>query len=256
MTTRVTNSLPLVNFGILAPAAAPANAAAPPPAPEQKKRSNAVDAFDASAFSSAPAALDAAADLFPGLDALDPLTYKVAGNYKLPGDSPAELQAVKDAVASRTPTQNAAAIELNKTGSNSLWLHYADDFANKAGPIKGFLVKALLEVVLGTDGVAVALQKFAAHEPRPYMKDPSIPLITPPAKGDSYPSGHAASAYAAATVLSHFMPERKDELFSAAANVGRSRVYLGVHYPGDVAYGARFGSAWAHALLLEKGVKA
>jgi len=79
--------------------------------------------------------------------------------------------------------------------------------------------------------------------------------------GFSYPSGHSlvsTSLYLTIAILAaRHMPETKGRilLFCLAivviSLVGMSRVYLGVHYPRDVASGVLLGVAWA--LLLAGG---
>jgi membrane-associated phospholipid phosphatase len=57
----------------------------------------------------------------------------------------------------------------------------------------------------------------------------------------SFPSGHSASSFAAATALSIYYPKAAPVAFTLAAGVGLSRVHLGVHYPSDAAVGAAVG---------------
>jgi undecaprenyl-diphosphatase len=61
----------------------------------------------------------------------------------------------------------------------------------------------------------------------------------------SFPSGHSASAFAGAWLLSHDLPGQRPFLFLLAALVAFSRIYLGDHYPGDVVSGALSGMALA-----------
>ena len=64
----------------------------------------------------------------------------------------------------------------------------------------------------------------------------------------SFPSGHAAAAFAGATLLSSALPGLAPLFFAYAFVVAFARVYLGVHYPSDVLIGAGAGITLA-ALL-------
>ena len=61
----------------------------------------------------------------------------------------------------------------------------------------------------------------------------------------SFPSGHAASAVAAAITLGRIWPRGRLLLWSLATLVALSRIYVGVHYPLDVLGGAALGVACA-----------
>ena len=58
----------------------------------------------------------------------------------------------------------------------------------------------------------------------------------------SYPSGHAASAFAFSTAVGAEFPQADTALRLAASLVAYSRVHTGVHYPGDVIAGALIGA--------------
>lgn len=57
----------------------------------------------------------------------------------------------------------------------------------------------------------------------------------------SFPSSHAAVAFAGAAVLVKIFPKGKWFLYSLAALIAFSRVYLGVHYPLDIVGGMILG---------------
>jgi len=58
----------------------------------------------------------------------------------------------------------------------------------------------------------------------------------------SFPSGHSASSFAGAAAITAFYPAAAPLVFTLAAAVGVSRVYLGHHFPSDVAVGAATGT--------------
>jgi undecaprenyl-diphosphatase len=57
----------------------------------------------------------------------------------------------------------------------------------------------------------------------------------------SFPSGHTASSFAAATALAFFYPKAAPLAYTLATGVGVSRVHLGVHFPSDAAVGGVIG---------------
>jgi len=65
----------------------------------------------------------------------------------------------------------------------------------------------------------------------------------------SFPSSHAANLFGLATVVGAFYRRTRYYLYPLAALVAIGRVYLGVHYPSDVAAGAIFGAAVGWGLL-------
>lgn len=60
-------------------------------------------------------------------------------------------------------------------------------------------------------------------------------------KDFSFPSGHASTAFAAATILTFFDKKRRWFYYLVAILISYSRIYLGCHYFFDVVVGALFG---------------
>jgi undecaprenyl-diphosphatase len=66
----------------------------------------------------------------------------------------------------------------------------------------------------------------------------------------SFPSGHAATSFAAATILAYFDKKRKKLFYLIAVLIAFSRVYLGYHYFLDVIVGAMLGYLISKFILL------
>ena len=61
----------------------------------------------------------------------------------------------------------------------------------------------------------------------------------------SFPSGHAASAFAFAYAVGRHLPVLAVPIRLLAGGVAYSRVHIGVHYPGDVVIGSIVGAGTA-----------
>lgn len=85
--------------------------------------------------------------------------------------------------------------------------------------------------------------------PRPYVAL-GLPLLIPPPGGTSFPSAHAASSFASATVL--FLRCRGwigRAAMALAAAIAFSRIFFTVHYFSDVAAGTILGILCALLVL-------
>jgi undecaprenyl-diphosphatase len=154
-------------------------------------------------------------------------------------------RAVYEAVA-RTPTAtlDGPVRRLSHAADNSrLWLAIAAATALLGGA-RGR--RAALEgvVSIGVTSATVNLGLKRAHRRR--RPDRAAALwparhVAMPASA-SFPSGHAASAFAFAYAVGRHLPGLAVPIRLLAAGVAYSRVHTGVHYPGDVVIGSVVGA--------------
>jgi undecaprenyl-diphosphatase len=117
----------------------------------------------------------------------------------------------------------------------------------------------LFALVLGH--VASDVLKELTVRPRPLASLPEVRLLVAEPSSYAFPSGHATSAFSAATgvVLVAKRSLKRVPLWGwgmlvLAAAMSYSRVYVGVHYPADVVAGVGLGIAcgWIGAWSMAK----
>ena len=104
---------------------------------------------------------------------------------------------------------------------------------------RGLLVATVIAVA-AADLAARALQAGVGRDRPPLQLPDPAPLVHVPHTG-SFPSGHAATSFAAATVLALALPRLAVPVALLALAIAFSRLYVGVHYPLDSLAGAALG---------------
>ena len=158
-------------------------------------------------------------------------------------------RAVYQAVADTpSPELDGAFRRLSTAADHSrLWLGIAGAMALLGGS-RGR--RAAFEGVLaiGTTSAAVNLGiKPFARRRRPARAEPAPfgDRYVPMPKSTSFPSGHAASAFAFAYAVAREAPRLAVPIGLLAGAVAHSRVHTGVHYPSDVVIGSIVGAGTA-----------
>ncbi len=160
--------------------------------------------------------------------------------------------------ASDTPSLDVAMRGLSRAADHSkLWFAVAAALAILGGP-SGRLAARKGLVSLGiASGFANLVAKPLTTRRRPARKEAEELArrhVQMP-RSSSFPSGHAASAFAFATGAAAAQPLLSAPLRALATLVGYSRVHTGVHYPADVLAGAFIGVSAAELTghLLDRG---
>lgn len=83
--------------------------------------------------------------------------------------------------------------------------------------------------------------KGVVNRSRPFDMIESIKILTWISSTSSFPSGHAASSFAAAFVISKFKKKITGYVYILAFIISLSRIYLLLHYPSDVFIGMILG---------------
>ncbi len=106
------------------------------------------------------------------------------------------------------------------------------------GRIAAFLI---IICIIISDQTSSAIIKNLVDRVRPCNVFPWVHLLVHCSNSFSFPSSHAVNHFAGAFLLSHFYPEYKVWLYLGSFLVSISRVFVGVHYPSDVAGGIIIG---------------
>ena len=109
-------------------------------------------------------------------------------------------------------------------------------------------VMRLLPSVVGATWMVEYPVKGYFRRRRPFVEIVRALVIGKRPGSWSFPSGHTASSFASAWVLSTVWPRRAPVFFGLALMVGFSRIYVGAHYPGDVVSGAVCGVSLSEVL--------
>lgn len=85
------------------------------------------------------------------------------------------------------------------------------------------------------------LLKNVVQRIRPFYSNDMIQLLIPPPGEFSFPSGHSMSSFVAATILYGYHKTWGIIAYILAFLIAISRIYLYVHFPTDILFGAILG---------------
>jgi undecaprenyl-diphosphatase len=144
------------------------------------------------------------------------------------------------------------AIELSRLGTRGLvWIAVAPIVARFGRRRWLPTIAATAAATSAADSLALgARELFGRKRPCSRLSRRPVPCPATP----SFPSDHAATAAAGATILSSLEPRVAPLLLPFAGAVAYSRVRLRLHHPSDVIAGAVLGAACASAARFVLGL--
>ncbi len=136
------------------------------------------------------------------------------------------------------PGAERAVLAFTRCGEHGLlWLVGSAAGAILDPPRRGLYLRAI-RVVVAAYLTNIGM-KYVVRRRRPELV--GLPPLSSTVTSLSYPSAHSTTSFAAARVLSEGLPAAP--LYGCAAAMAASRVYVGVHYPTDIAAGVALGTA-------------
>jgi len=114
----------------------------------------------------------------------------------------------------------------------------------KGGRTGRIAVALLIPLILLSDQITSGLIKPLVDRTRPceaFEAAGTVRALLGVKTSPSFPSSHAANAFAAAAFFALLYPKRQWIYWIIAVLIALSRVYVGVHYPLDVIVGAAIG---------------
>jgi hypothetical protein len=168
----------------------------------------------------------------------------------------AELAELRQLQKQRSPSVNTAIQYYNAVPATQRWhdLAYTLARAEKQSPNRQARLSAILHTALHDAVIVTWTAKYQFNRKLPSQMAPDVTPVVPitgavPAPEPSYPSEHAAIAGTAVGLLTAFFPKEEANLKATAAELGQTRLLMGVNYRSDIDAGFALGQAMAQKAL-------
>lgn len=170
--------------------------------------------------------------------------HRLSALHRAGGELVVLDRAVYEALhATPTPTLDHALARVSRAADHSkLWLVAAAALGLWGDRPRRVAVVGVTATAVASGLVNGAIKPVVRRE-RPSRLETVRTHLVPMPTSASYPSGHAASAFAFSTAVGGALPGLDTILRLTATTVAYSRVHTGVHYPGDVIAGAVIGAS-------------
>jgi membrane-associated phospholipid phosphatase len=194
----------------------------------------------------------------PGAGSWKPWVIPSGAAYRVPPPPDAsatrqELRELADLIIRIDSTTQQQIVFWNAGAPSYRWIDLINQRAVSGQPLTPFSQRVYAYVAMAMNDATIAAweSKYYYNRPRPTELDHKLPAAVAVPNSPSYPSEHAATAWAAATVLAYLLPGEAQAFQSMAEEAGKSRVFAGVQYPSDYEAGAELGRKVAQAVIAQ-----
>ena len=162
-----------------------------------------------------------------------------------------ELNELRDALTNQDASVQASITYWSAGAPSYRWMQIITDRIFSGKPVTAYSHRLYTYVAMAMYDATVATwdSKYAYNRPRPIDMDPRLKTRLATPHSPSYPSEYAATASAAATMLSYFVPEEANAFESQAEEAGKSQIYAGLAFPSDYSAGMELGRKVAQEVI-------
>lgn len=162
-----------------------------------------------------------------------------------------ELKEVREALNNQDPAILASISYWSAGAPSYRWMQLITDRVLSGKPVTPYVHRLYTYVSMAMYDATVATweSKYAYDRPRPIEMDDRLRTRLATPHSPSYPSEYAATAAAAATVLSYFLPAEADAFNTQAEAAGKSQIYAGLAFRSDYDAGMELGRKVAEEVI-------
>ena len=173
-----------------------------------------------------------------------------------PSRTQRELRELADLIEQNGAAEHAQITFWDAGAPAYRWMNLLHARSDANQPLTTYSARLYTYVALAMYDATVATWESKHHYQRlrPSQVKRNLPVSVGVPESPSYPSEHASTAWAAATVLSYFFPAEKATFEAMAKEAGWSRVLAGVQFPSDYEAGRDQGIAVAKAVIARADV--
>ena len=168
-----------------------------------------------------------------------------------PSDTRHELKALAEMISHNDAATLQQIAYWNAGAPSYRWMDLINQRALTGPPLPPFPHRVYTYVAMAMNDATIATweSKYYYNRARPSEMDHKLTTAAAVPNSPSYPSEHAATAWAAATVLAYLLPGEATAFQHMAEEAGKSRVFAGLQYPSDYEAGAELGRRVAREVI-------